>query len=124
MRIILIFLISIALCSFRFDNQENIEIRLVLNKSHGAGFEQITIKNKKEIIFRINSDKDGLVSISRTIMKEFKDYDLYLTTIGVKGTYLTTINSKTTGAIQINLPKRYKLRSGKAICPKCNKILF
>jgi hypothetical protein len=121
-RIILIFSISIALFSFRFENQEHIEIRLILNKPHESEFEQITIKNKKEIISRINSDKDGLVSISRTIMKDFKDYDLYLTTIGVNGTYLTTINSKTTTPIQINLPKKYIMRLGKAICPKCNKI--
>jgi hypothetical protein len=122
MWIILIFAFSITLYSFGFDNKEIIEIRLILNKTYGVGLEQITIKSKKEIISRINSDKDGLVTISRNIMKDSIDYDLYLTSLGVEGTYLTTINSKTTGTIQITLPKQYKMRTGKAICPKCNKI--
>ena len=121
-KIILIIAISIALTSFGFDNKPQIEIRLI-NKNHNDfGFEQITIKSKKEIVSRIMSDKDGIVNISPNLLRDSVDYDLFLTTIGVNGTYLTTINSKTTGIIEITLPKTYNMRLGKAICPKCKKI--
>ncbi len=121
-KIIFIIAISIALTSFGLDNKQQIQIRLI-NKSHcDFGFEQITIKNKKEIVSRIMSDKDGIVKIPPGLLRDSVDYDLFLTTIGVNGTYLATINSKTTGLIEITLPKTYEMRFGKAICPKCKKI--
>jgi hypothetical protein len=121
-RRVIIIAISIALTSFGFDSKPQIEIRLI-NKNHNDfGFEQITIKNRKEIVSRIRADKDGIVKISPDLIRDSVDYDLFLTSIGVNGTYLTTINSKTIGIIEIILPKTYDMRLGKAICPKCKKI--
>jgi len=88
--------------------------------SYSNGFDQITIQNKKEIVARIMTDKNGLATISRDIIKDLINYDLFLTSIGVSGTYLTTINSKTK-FVEISLPKKYKIRLGKAVCPKCGK---
>jgi hypothetical protein len=121
-RIILIIVISMALTSFGFNSKPQIEIRLVYKNPNDLGIGQITIKSKKEIVSRIMSDKDGIVKISPDLFKDSVDYDLFLTTIGVNGTYLATINSKTTGIIEITLPKTYDIRLGKALCPKCRKI--
>ncbi|MEI7597218.1 MAG: hypothetical protein WCK02_15830 [Bacteroidota bacterium] len=93
----------------------------MINKdSYSNGFDQITIQNKKEIVARIVTDKNGLVTFSKDIIKDFIDYDLFLTSIGVSGTYLTTINYKTK-FVEICLPKKYNIRLGKAVCPKCEK---
>jgi hypothetical protein len=113
--------ILIGLTSIVGDCQD-IKIHLIHTDSNDFGYDQITIQNKKSNIVNIVADKDGFVYISRTLFKDSIDYDLFLTTIGVKGTYLTTINSKTNGLTEISLPKAYKTRLGKAICPKCSKI--
>tara|TARA_R110001592_G_scaffold341791_1_gene631144 strand:+ start:812 stop:1357 length:546 start_codon:yes stop_codon:yes gene_type:complete len=121
-RIVLTIVISIALTSFGFENKQEIEIRLIYKNHNDIGFDQITIKNRKEIVSRVDSDIDGILKIPTDLLIDSVNYDLFLTSIGVNGTYLTTINSKTTGIIEITLPKAYDMRMGKAICPKCKNI--
>ena len=52
-----------------------------------------------------------------------KEFDIYYYGIGVGDTYLVTIkpNEKDTLALTFNVPKEYKKKFGKTVCPKCNK---
>lgn len=90
-------------------------------------------KNKENIFglyieFRIDSlviarniiQQDGTFKISTTADKEF---DIYYCGIGVGDTYLQTFKptSKDTVSITFKIPKNYKKKYGKAVCPKCNK---
>ena len=109
-----------ALCLVEKDQQ--IEIKLIYTGTNKVGVEQITIQKHKNIIARITTDSKGVGCISRDLLNDLSDYDLYLTSMGVMGTYLTTINAKTSGVIEIILPKTYQMKLGKAICPKCHRI--
>lgn len=99
---------------------QDIQIRLINKEAYGNGINQITIQNNRKIVARIMTDTNGVATISKGIIKDFSNYDLFLTTIGEGGTYLTTINSKTK-MVEIVLPKKYKMRLGIAVCPKCRK---
>jgi hypothetical protein len=120
LRIILVAIIFIGLTSY-VDDSQNIQIHLIYTGTNNSGFDQITIQHNKVIVAKIMTDKDCYAYIPQSLIKDSADYDLYLTTIGVNGTYLATIDCKLTGLIEIILPKTYKMRFGKAICPKCGK---
>lgn len=117
--IIFVFLL-IWLTSFAGICQE-LKIRLIHNDSNESSIDQITIKHKNEIFAKVIADKEGYVYIPSSLRNDSINYDLFLTTLGVNGTYLTSIDSKTKGLIEINLPKVYKMRFGKAVCPKCGR---
>jgi hypothetical protein len=82
---------------------------------------EITVKNNKKVITKIISDKNGLFYLSRDILKDNESYDLFLTSIGISQTFLTIVNSGSPDSIEINLPRIYNYKSGKAICPICGK---
>jgi hypothetical protein len=120
-RTIIFTFLLIGLTSFVGDCQD-IKIHLIHIDSKEFCIDQITIKHKDETVALVMADKEGFVNISSTLRKDSTEYDLFLTSLGVKGTYLTTIDSKTSGLIEISLPKIYKMRFGKAVCPKCGRI--
>jgi hypothetical protein len=84
-------------------------------------FHEITVKYNKAVITKLISDKNGLFFLSRDILKENNNYDLFLTSIGITPTYLATVNSVSPDSIEIALPRIYNYKSGKAICPICGK---
>jgi len=100
---------------------QQIEVKLIFTGTNKISVEQITIQKHKDIIARIITDSKGVGYISRDLINDLSDYDLFLTSKGVMGTYLTTINAKTSGVVEIILPKTYQMRLGKAICPKCQR---
>jgi len=118
--ILVLLLFGFSFSSLCQDKAQQIEVKLNFGGTNKIGVEQITIKRYKETISKIMTDNHGIVYISRNLLKDVIDYDLYLTSIGVNGTYLTTINSKTIGVVEISLPKKYQMRFGKAICPRCH----
>lgn len=119
-RTIIFTILLIGLTSFLADCQD-IKIHLRHTDTNKICVDQITMQHANEIVAKVMTDKDGFVYISSSLRKDSTDYDLFLTTLGVKGTYLTTIDSKTSGSIEISLPKIYKMRFGRAICPKCGR---
>src|SRR5664280_2566066 len=101
---------------------QQIEIRLNVKIPQTNGIEQITIKNKAETIKILYSNKEGVFQFPRSILKESKNYDIFLTSIGTTGMYLITLTISSPDKIEITLPKDYQMRFGRAVCPKCSKI--
>ena len=101
---------------------QDIKVHIVHSTNDGSYVDQITMKNNKKVLDKILTDKNGFATISSSMVSDSVEYDLYLTSIGVRENYVTTINAKTNRLLEIQLPKKYKMRFGKAICPKCNRI--
>ena len=104
------------------------DIMLVLryqeNKNNTAwndGIYQLIIKNKQTIISKILSDTNGVFIIPGSNVNRNKTYDVTLSNIGMIDNFLLTIDKNRKDTIIISLPKKYTLKSGYAICPKCHR---
>jgi hypothetical protein len=91
------------------------------NQVWDNGIDELTIKTKGRILEKMLTDKNGLGTIKKDTIKKYKEIDIFLTSIGVEELYLKTINNSTIDRWEINIPRDYKMKLGRAICPKCNK---
>ena len=115
------YLFSFLLIGFIPTQDRQIELHLIINTSQSSEIEQITIKNQKETVINLVSDKNGVFKIPRKILTDSNNYDVILTSMVGNGTYLATINAFSSDKIEISLPRNYQMRFGRAICPKCQK---
>jgi len=91
------------------------------NQAWNNGIDELTIKTKGRVIEKILTDKDGLGTIKKDSIKKYKEIDIFLTSIGVEELYLQTINNSSIDRWEINIPRYYKMKLGRAVCPKCKK---
>lgn len=91
------------------------------NQVWNKGIDELTIKTKGRVIDKILTDNNGLGTIKKDTIRKYKEIDIFLTSIGVEELYLLTINNSTIDRWEINIPRYYKIKLGRAVCPKCNK---
>ena len=91
------------------------------NQVWNNGVDELTVKKNGRVVEKLLTDKNGLGAIKKDTIKKYKEIDIFLTSIGVEELYLQTINNSTIDRWEINIPRYYKMKLGKAVCPKCNK---
>ena len=91
------------------------------NQVWNNGIDELTVKTKGRVIEKILTDKNGLGTIKKDTIKKYKEIDIFLTSIGIEELYLQTIDNSTIDRWEINIPRYYKMKLGRAVCPKCNK---
>ena len=96
-------------------------IRTEDNQVWTNGIDELTLKVKGRVIEKILTDKDGVGTIKKDTIKKYKEIDIFLTSVGVEELYLKTIDNSTIDRWEINIPRYYKMKLGRAVCPKCNK---
>ena len=85
------------------------------------GIETISLKRNHAVITTVNSDTNGIFIIHNENIPCNQSFDIFLTSIGMLENYLMTVNMLNNDTLSISLPKKYTLRSGFAICPKCHR---
>lgn len=115
-------ILSFLIVSFTTTQDQMIELQLMINTSESFGIEQVTIRNKKDTIANLVSDKNGVFIIPRKLISNSNDYDVILTSLIGNGIYLTTLNTFSPDKFKISLPRTYQMSFGRALCPKCQKI--
>ena len=91
------------------------------NQVWNNGIDELTIETKGRIIEKILTDKNGLGTIKKNTIKKYKENDIFLTSIGIEKLYLHTIDNSTIDRWEINIPRYYRMKLGRAVCPKCSK---
>ena len=91
------------------------------NQVWNNGIDELTLKTKGLVIEKILTDKNGLGTIKKDTIKKYKEIDIFLTSIGVEELYLETIKNSSIDRWEINIPRYYKMKLGRAVCPKCDK---
>lgn len=92
------------------------------NQVWNNGIDELTVKKDGRVIEKILTDKNGLGTLKKDTVKKYKSVDIFLTTVGVEELYLTTINNSTIDRWEINIPRAYRMKLGRAVCPKCHKV--
>jgi len=85
------------------------------------GNEMITIKSNHSLITNVYSDTNGVFIIPRSGILNTQSFDIFLASTGMLENFLMTINMNERDTLSINLPKKYSIQAGYAICPKCHR---
>ena len=120
-------LIPIILTVLIFGGNDFTEIKLNYyrtpdNTVWSNGIDELTIKVSGMEIQKVLTNKTGTATIPKATIKKYGEIDMFLTTVGVEELYLTTIDNHTIDRYEVNIPRHYKMRFRRAVCPKCNKV--
>lgn len=123
MKLVITFILIVLL----FGGNDSTEIKLNYyrtrdNQVWNNGIDELTIKVRGKVIQKILTDKTGTATLNKSTIKKHGEVDVFLTTIGIEELYLTTLDNATIDKHEVNVPRHYKIRFNKAICPKCNKV--
>jgi len=123
MKAVTLAIFTILILGFGFPKKETVFIGTVTTDTKSANdivgliieFRIDTLVIAKNVI-----QQDGSFKILAPTDKEF---DIYYRGIGIDDTYVQTIKptNQDTVFLTFQIPKIYKKRFGKTVCPKCNK---
>ncbi|MFD1188339.1 hypothetical protein, partial [Pontibacter rugosus] len=118
MKLIFSFILTVLI----FCKNDITEIKLNYNRTTdnqvwSNGIDVLTIKASGKEIQKVLTDETGTAAINKAMINKHGAVDVFLTSIGVEELYLTTIDNAAIDLYEVNIPRHYRFKFDRAVCP-------